>query len=365
MKYMDEYRDRDVAKALSEKIREVSQRPVRFMEICGTHTMAIFRHGIRSLLPEHIQLVSGPGCPVCVTAMEEIDRAVKLARIPGVLVTTFGDMLRVPGSLSSLKNEQANGAAVKMVYSTIDALRLAIDTPDREVVFLGIGFETTAPTVAAAIKTAHEQGQKNFSVLSAHKLLPPAMDALLSAGNLAIDGFICPGHVTTIIGTASYEKVAERYHIPCVVTGFEPVDILEGILMLVKQVEEQRATVQIQYGRGASPEGNQAALHLMDEVFEPCDSPWRGLGNIPRSGLAIRKRYSLCDARSRFDIAVPPASEPAGCRCAEILRGAVRPTDCRLFRKACTPRTPIGPCMVSSEGTCAAYFKYHDDDEEG
>jgi len=364
MKYIDEYRDRGVAKALSEKIWAVSKRRIRLMEICGTHTMAIFRHGIRSLLPKHIELVSGPGCPVCVTAMEEIDRAVKLAQMPGVMVTTFGDMLRVPGSSSSLKNEQAKGAMVRMVYSTVDALKLATDNPDREVVFLGIGFETTAPTVAAAIRTAHERGQRNFSVLSAHKLLPPAMDALLSGGDLAIDGFICPGHVTTIIGTSSYESVAAHYHIPCVVTGFEPVDILEGVLMLVEQVEEGRAAVQIQYGRGAGPKGNTAALRLMDEVFEPCDSPWRGLGVIPRSGLAIRKRYSRHDARVRFDISVPQASEPAGCRCAEILRGVARPVDCRLFRKVCTPRTPVGPCMVSSEGTCAAYFKYHDDEED-
>jgi hydrogenase expression/formation protein HypD len=363
MKYIDEYRDKDVAKALSERIRAVSRRRVRFMEICGTHTMAIFRHGIRSLLPEQIELVSGPGCPVCVTAMEEIDRAVKLAQLPGIMVTTFGDMLRVPGSSSSLKDEQARGAMVRMVYSTVDALKLAADNPDREVVFLGIGFETTAPTVAAAIKTACEQEQQNFSVLSAHKLLPPAMDALLSAGDLAIDGFICPGHVTTIIGTSSYERVAKRYHTPCVVTGFEPVDILEGILMLVEQTEQGRAAVQIQYARGASPEGNPAALHLMDEVFEPCDSPWRGLGIIPRSGLAIRKTYSGHDARIRFDIDVPSAIEPAGCRCTEILRGAARPTDCRLFRKVCTPRTPVGPCMVSSEGTCAAYFKYHEDEQ--
>jgi len=362
MKYMDEYRDREVALALSQKIQAVSRRPVRFMEICGTHTMSIFRHGIRSLLPAHIELVSGPGCPVCVTAMEEIDRAVKLARTPGVMVTTFGDMLRVPGSASSLQNEQARGATVKMVYSTMDALSLAGDNPHRKVVFLGIGFETTAPTVAAAIRTAHEQGLNNFSVLSAHKLLPPAMDALLSGGDLAIDGFICPGHVTTIIGTSSYERVAGEYHIPCVVTGFEPVDILEGVLMLVEQAEKGRADVEIQYLRGARPEGNRAALALMDQVFEPCDSPWRGLGIIPGSGLAIREAYAAHDARRRFDVQVPPAKEPPGCRCADVLRGAARPVDCRLFRKVCTPRTPVGPCMVSSEGTCAAYFKYHTDE---
>ena len=362
MKYIDEYRDGTVAKALSDRVKAISMRQVRLMEICGTHTMAIFKHGIRSLLPESIELVSGPGCPVCVTAMEEIDRAVKLAQTPGVIVTTFGDMLRVPGSKSSLQKEQSNGALVKMVYSTFDALKIAGQNPDSEVVFLGIGFETTAPTVAAAIKTAHENKQKNFSVLSAHKLLPPAMDALLSSGDLGIDGFICPGHVTTIIGTSSYETVVERYHTPCTVTGFEPIDILQGILLLVEQIEEGRAEVNIQYTRGASPEGNPAALRMMDEVFEPCDSPWRGLGRIPLSGLAIREKYACHDAGIRFDIDVPPAKEPPGCLCAEILRGGARPPDCNLYRKACTPRTPVGPCMVSSEGTCAAYFKYHEDE---
>jgi hydrogenase expression/formation protein HypD len=360
MKYIDEYRDRAVARVLSHKIRNISKRPVRLMEICGTHTMAIFKHGIRSLLPDNIELVSGPGCPVCVTAMEEIDRSVKLARTPGVIVTTFGDMLRVPGTESSLDAEKAKGADVRMVYSTFDALKIAGENPARETVFLGIGFETTAPTVAAAIRTAHQNHQVNFSVLSAHKLLPPAMDALLSGGDLGIDGFICPGHVTTIIGTSSYEKVVTRYHIPCVVVGFEPIDILQGILMLVEQIEERRAEVEIQYKRGVTAKGNLGALRIMDDVFEPCDSPWRGLGMIPGSGLTIRQRYAAHDARARFDLEVPPAKEPSGCLCADILRGAARPVDCKLFRKVCSPRNPIGPCMVSSEGTCAAYFKYSD-----
>ena len=359
MKYMDEYRDGAVARALSEKIRDISTKRVRLMEICGTHTMAIFRHGIRTLLPETIELVSGPGCPVCVTATEEIDRAVKLARTKGVMVTTFGDMIRVPGSASSLQMEQAEGAVVKMVYSTFDALRIASENRDSEVVFLGIGFETTSPTVAAAIQTAQADGNDNFSVLSAHKLLPPAMDALLSGGNVMVDGFICPGHVTTIIGTAPYEKVVEQYHKPCVVTGFEPVDILQGILMLVQQIESDRAGVEIQYARAVSPEGNPGALAIMEKVFEPCDAPWRGLGIIPGSGLAIRDSFAAFDAENRFDLQVPAAKEPPGCLCAEVLQGAATPPECKFFRNACTPATPIGPCMVSSEGTCAAYFKYH------
>lgn len=359
MKYVDEYRDGAVSRGLTSKIRNTSRKPVRLMEICGTHTMSVFRHGIRSLLPETIDLVSGPGCPVCVTAMEEIDRSVKLARSPGVVVTTFGDMLRVPGTDSSLDAERAKGADVRMVYSTFDALEIASQARDREVVFLGIGFETTAPTVAAAIKGAEQNQRSNFSVLSAHKLLPPAMGALLSGGDLDIDGFICPGHVTTIIGTSAYQEIVSKYHIPCVVVGFEPIDILQGILMLVEQIEEGRAEVEIQYVRGATPGGNPGALRVMREVFEPCDSPWRGLGVIPGSGLAIRDKFSSLDAKTRFDLDVPPAKEPPGCRCAEILRGTARPLDCKLFRKACSPRNPVGPCMVSSEGTCAAYFKYH------
>jgi hydrogenase expression/formation protein HypD len=359
MKHVDEYRDATLAKALLEKIHQTVTRPIRLMEICGTHTMAIFRHGIRSLLSDKVELLSGPGCPVCVTAMEEVDRAIKLAGYPEVILTTFGDMLRVPGSSSSLDREKAEGADVRMVYSTFDAIHTAEQCPDKEVVFLGIGFETTAPTVAAAIAAAEQRRLANFSVLSAHKLLPPAMHALLSAGEISIDGFICPGHVTTIIGTSAYARVVAEYGIPCVVVGFEPIDILQGILMLARQVASGRAAVEIQYTRGVSEEGNQAALKMMNRVFEPCDAPWRGLGLIRRSGLAIRQRYGSHDAAARFDVSVPPAGEPPGCLCAQVLRGAVKPPGCKLFRKVCSPRTPVGPCMVSSEGTCAAYFKYH------
>ncbi|MFH1350071.1 MAG: hydrogenase formation protein HypD [Pseudomonadota bacterium] len=358
MKYIDEYRDGPLAKSLVKKIKNVSKNPIRLMEICGTHTMAIFKHGIRSLLPDHIELVSGPGCPVCVTAMEDIDRAIKIARVPDVMVTTFGDMLRVPGTDSSLQKENGLGADVRVVYSTFDAMKIAEANPSRDVVFLGIGFETTAPTVAAAIKTAQEKNLSNFSVLSAHKLLPPAMEALISGGDLLIDGFICPGHVSTIIGTSAYESVVKRYKIPCVIVGFEPIDILQGILMLVEQIENGRPKVEIQYKRAVTPDGNPGALKIMGEVFEPVDSPWRGLGMIPGSGLTIKKAFSSYDAARGFDLAVPPAKEPPGCRCAEVLRGAVRPFECKLFRKTCSPSNPIGACMVSSEGTCAAYYKY-------
>ncbi len=361
MKYMDEYRDRELAEVLVKAIKQTVTRPIRLMEICGTHTMAIFKHGIRSLIGNEIQLISGPGCPVCVTAIEEVDRAVKLARMPGAIVVSFGDMLRVPGTESSLQAEKARDADVRIVYSTFDALKIARDNPDKDVTFLGIGFETTAPTVAAAIKTAHETGIKNFYVLSAHKLLPPAMHALLQSGDLHVDGFICPGHVTTIIGTSAYEEIARQYGTPCVVVGFEPVDILQGIFMLAKQLSEGRAEVEIQYSRGVKPSGNLEALKIMNDVFEPCDAPWRGLGMIPGSGLSIRPDYEVHDATKQFDLEVPPSKDPPGCLCAEILRGAAIPPDCKLFRLRCTPRTPIGPCMVSSEGTCAAYFKYHID----
>jgi hydrogenase expression/formation protein HypD len=358
MKHMEEYRDRAIAEALLEKLKSISKKPIRLMEICGTHTVAIFKHGLRTLLPSTIELVSGPGCPVCVTAAEDIDRCVRLADLPEVIITTFGDMIRVPGTQSSLMEKRSLGADVRVVYSTFDALDTASRNRDRHVVFLGVGFETTAPTVAAAIKSAAAMGLENFSVLSIHKLLPPAMDALLSGGELKIDGFICPGHVTTIIGTSAYERISRQYRVPCVVVGFEPVDILQGILMLTDQIENGLNHVEIQYTRGVSAQGNIAAKALMNEVFSPRNSKWRGLGMIPASGLGIEEKYGLFDAERRFKLDVPEAGEPPGCKCAEVLRGVLRPTECPLFKKLCTPRDPIGPCMVSSEGTCAAYYKY-------
>jgi hydrogenase expression/formation protein HypD len=358
MKYLTEYRDGSLASKMADRIKEISTKPARFMEICGTHTVAIFKHGIREVLPDHIDLVSGPGCPVCVTATRDIDKAIKLARIPDVIVTTFGDMVRVPGSKSSLQREKGRGADVRMVYSTMDALEIARKNPEKKVVFLGVGFETTAPTIAAAVVAAEAEGVENFCVLSSHKLLPPAMDALLSGGELDVSGFMCPGHVSTIIGTAAYEVVATQYHTPCVVMGFEPLDILQGIYMLVSQIEASEARVEIQYRRAVAPEGNLNALKTMDRVFEPCDAPWRGLGVIPKSGLALRQSYGTLDAEALFDLEVPDAPEPPGCKCGDILRGVKTPTNCKLFRSVCTPENPVGPCMVSSEGTCAAYYKY-------
>ena len=359
MKYRDEYRDPELADRLIRAIRQRSRTPVRLMEVCGTHTVAIFRAGIKTLLPETITLISGPGCPVCVTAQEDIDRAIALCREPEVTVATFGDLMRVPGSESSLHQEKARGADVRMVYASLDALELARRLPHRRVVMLGIGFETTVPTIAAAVRQAKQEGLTNFLVLSAHKLLPPAMEVLLSAAEVRIDGFLCPGHVTTIIGTGPYQDVVKRHGKPCVVSGFEPVDILQSIHMLICQLEDGRREVEIQYTRAVHPQGNPRARALMDEVFEPADSAWRGLGKIPGSGLKLRPAYAAHGAENHFALTVPPGREMPGCRCGEVLRGACTPLDCPLFRQRCTPTQPYGPCMVSTEGTCAAYFKYH------
>ncbi len=361
MKYLDEYRDPELAKSLLGKLHRISPRDrvVRFMEICGTHTVAIFRSGLRQLLPSTIRLISGPGCPVCVTANEDIDRAIWLSQQPDVILTTFGDLVRVPGSRSSLNHERSRGADVRIVYASIDALQIARETPEKQVVFIGIGFETTAPTIAAAVKQAAAEGLKNFSVLSAHKLLPPAMRALLETQDLRLDGFLCPGHVSTIIGASAYEEVTTRYGIPCVVTGFEPLDVLQGVYFLVEQLSAGKAGVINQYRRAVTWEGNAAARRLMDEIFEPVDSTWRGLGLIPLSGLKLREAWNDFDAGRRFSMPEIQVKEHPGCRCGEVLRGVMTPPECGLFRKACNPQTPLGPCMVSGEGTCGAYYRYH------
>ena len=359
MKYVDEYRDPELADGVVSAIREKSRTPVRFMEVCGTHTVAIFRSGLKELLPDTVTLISGPGCPVCVTAPEDIDRAIVLCRQPEVTIATFGDLMRVPGSDSSLHQEKARGADVRMVYASFDALELARKHKDRMIVMLGIGFETTIPTIAAALHQARQEGLENFLVFSAHKLLPPALDGLLSAEEVHIDGFLCPGHVTTIIGTTPYQKVVDQYGKPCAISGFEPVDILQSIHILVSQIEEARCEVEIQYTRAVRPEGNPRAREMMEEVFKPADGLWRGLGPIPQSGLTLREKYRAHAAESHYDLTVPPAGEMPGCRCGEVLRGVCTPPECDLFRERCTPTEPYGPCMVSSEGTCAAYFKYH------
>ncbi len=361
IKHLEEYRDPDISKALIESINIKNSRPVRLMEVCGTHTVSIFRNGIRSVLPDTISLLSGPGCPVCVTAQNEIDAFIELSKINNVIVATFGDLMRVPGTISSLQLEHANGRDIRIVYSSMDALDLAKQHPDKKVVFLGVGFETTAPTIGASIYTAKKMGISNYYVFSAHKLVPPALFALLEKDEVKIDGFILPGHVSVIIGSDAYIPFVAKFQIPCVVAGFESADILQAISMLVEQIKSNISKVENAYPRAVNSNGNVKALSLMENVFETVDASWRGIGTIPESGLKIRDNFAEHDAQCVFDIKVPDAKEPKGCACGEILIGIKTPPECPLYKKTCTPMDPVGPCMVSSEGSCAAYYKYHND----
>jgi len=361
MKYSSEFRDPGVVNRLLEEIAKTvrdADKTMTLMEVCGTHTMAIYQHGIRALLPPAIRLISGPGCPVCVTPIGYVDHAVALARRPGTILATFGDMLRVPGSSSSLLREKAQGADVRIVYSPLDAVALAEKNPQQTVVFLGVGFETTAPTIAGSVVAARHRGLDNYFVLTAHKTMPAPMAALTADPALQVDGYICPAHVSAIIGATPYEELAARYRVPCVITGFEPLDMLQGILLLARQVMAGEARVEIEYSRVVRPEGNLKAQALLAEVFTPCDAVWRGIGNIPDSGLAFRGDWRAFDAATQLVVAVEPAQEHPGCRCGEILKGQIGPRDCPLFRTVCTPEDPVGACMVSSEGTCAAEYKY-------
>lgn len=358
MKFLSEFRDSALAKGVISQIHRRSKTPARFMEFCGGHTATIFRYGIRQALPETIEMLSGPGCPVCVTATADLDKAIALAQVPDVIIATFGDMLKVPGSYSSLQQAKAEGADVRMVYSTMDAVRMAEENPDKRVVFLGIGFETTAPTIAASVLQAEEKHLENYTVLSLHKLCPPVIKVLLDSGEVRLDGLICPGHVSAVIGSSAWGFVARDYGIPCVVSGFEPLDVLQCVDMLVAQVEGRDSKVEIAYRRGVQSEGNPEALRLMDNVFEPCTARWRGMGTIPHSGLKLRSKYQRFDADCVFDIDPGPTREPEGCICGAILRGIKTPLDCDLFGKACTPVDPVGPCMVSAEGSCSTYYLY-------
>lgn len=355
------FKDPQLAKGLVESIRTFApaDREVTLMEVCGTHTVSIARNGIRSLMPDTVRLSSGPGCPVCVTSNHDIDKVIALAHVPGVIITTFGDMTRVPGSTSSLLAEQAAGADVRIVYSPLDALRIAQENPDRQVVFVGVGFETTTPLVAMAIKRAANAGLANFSVYAAHKNMPGALEAIVNDPALKVDALILPGHVSTIIGVEPYRFLAQRYGIPGVITGFEPNDMLQGIAMIMRQIAEGRADIEIAYSRGVMQEGNPTALAAIEEVFRTVPANWRGIGEIPGSGYEIRDEFAAFDAMKRFAPEVEPTVEHAGCRCGDVLRGIITPADCPLFRKVCTPENPIGPCMVSSEGACAAYFRYY------
>jgi hydrogenase expression/formation protein HypD len=358
MKYIDEFRDPTLARTLLERIERRSRQTARLMEFCGGHTHAIMRYGLRSLLPSTVDLRSGPGCPVCVTANADLDRAIALAQVPGLILTTFGDMLRVPGSTRTLQDAKAAGADVRMVYSTLDALQIARDNAASSVVFLGVGFETTAPTVAAAILQAEAEDIDNFSVLSLHKLTPPATRAILDAGELALQGIIGPGHVTAIIGSDAWQFLPADYGVPVAVSGFEPLDILRAVAGLVDMIEDGQPAVANAYGRTVSPQGNLRALEIMDQVFETGDADWRGMGVVPASGLSIRPAFARFDASLLFEVDPGPTREHKGCRCGDVLRGTVLPTECPLFGKACTPTRPIGPCMVSAEGACAAYYQF-------
>ena len=345
-----------------EHIQSLSRRltvpQVAVMEVCGTHTVSIYRNGLKSLLPANLRLISGPGCPVCVTPQGYIDAFVELARRDDVIVATFGDMIRVPGTRSSLEREKARGADVRPVYSPTDALAVARQHPDRSVVFAAVGFETTAPTTAAALLQAEAQGVDNFFLWSAHKRVVPALTALLAGGEVAIDGLLCPGHVSVVIGSEAYAPVARQFDMPCVVAGFEPQHILLALEHILDMIVHETAEVRNAYAACVRERGNVAAQQVIDRVFEPADSVWRGLGSIPDSGLALRDAFAGRDAARVFDIPVTEPPEPRGCRCADVLKGVIEPEQCGLFGRGCTPTHPIGPCMVSSEGTCSAHFRY-------
>ncbi len=356
MKLIDEFHNPQKAYRLAQQIEEVVDQPLAFMEVCGTHSHVIARHGLTQMLPPQLRLISGPGCPVCVTPQEVIDAAIQLAR-EGLWLAVFGDMMKVPGSDGSLDEVRATGGQVQVVYSPMQAIEWAQENPDEQIVFMGVGFETTAPSVAICISEANELGLTNFSVLVAHRLIPPAMQALIAQPDVQIDGFLCPGHVSAIIGVHPYQPLAAQ-GIPCVVAGFEPLDVLQSLYMLAQMCRENKPQVLIQYDRVVKPEGNPTALAKMNEVFEVTTTRWRGLGEIPASGLRTRDSYARFDAQKRFALELKPVPEPPGCQCGAVLRGAVQPTECPLFGTACRPDHPVGPCMVSSEGACAAVYRY-------
>jgi hydrogenase expression/formation protein HypD len=358
MKYLDEFRDPARAGRILKEIHSVTSRPCVIMEICGGQTHSIIKNGIDQLIPEQIELVHGPGCPVCVTPLELIDKALAIASRSDVMFTSFGDMLRVPGSDKDLFTVKSEGGDVRFVYSPLDALSIARENPEKQVVFFAVGFETTAPNTAMTVAQAEREGLDNFSLLVSHVLVPPAMSALLNSEANRVQAYLAAGHVCTVVGWEPYVRVAEDFHVPIVVTGFEPVDLLEGILMAVRQLEEGRAEVENQYARLVRQEGNQPAREMVERVFEVCDRSWRGIGVIPHSGLRLVDRYRKYDAEHIFDVGDISVTEPAACISGEVLQGLKKPHECGAFGKECTPATPLGATMVSSEGACAAYFLY-------
>ena len=359
MRFISEFRDPDRTRVLAEEIKRLlSGRKISLMEVCGTHTVSIFRSGLKSLLPSSLRLISGPGCPVCVTPQKKIDTIIAYARQPDTIITTFGDMLNVPGTESSLREEKSRGADIRMVYSPLESLALARDNPEKKVIFLAIGFETTIPTAAATIIEAEKSGLDNLFLIPAGKLIPPAMEFLLSQGDAGINGFLCPGHVSAIIGTAPYRKIAEKFGVPCVVAGFEPIDILAAIGELLLLIKEGRPEVRNLYPRVVREGGNSLAQKLVDEVFQIADTEWRGLGVIPGSGLQLSPKFEKYDISLIEPVEITPSRENPACICGDILRGVSEPPDCPAFKNSCSPDHPLGPCMVSSEGTCAAWYRY-------
>jgi hydrogenase expression/formation protein HypD len=358
MKYLSEYRDPALAQKYLREIYRITTRPWTLMEICGGQTHSLVKNGILDMLPEEITMVHGPGCPVCVTGVKVIDEAIWLSEQPNVIFTSFGDMLRVPGSKKSLLEAKASGADVRILYSPIEALQLAKDNPDKEVVFFAVGFETTAPANALSVVQAEKLGINNYSILASHVLVPPAIDAILSDVENKIDGFLAAGHVCTIMGIDEYYPIAEKYNVPIVVTGFEPVDLLQGILMAVQQLENGQSKVQNQYARTVLREGNRLAKQTIREVFEVNDRTWRGIGSIPQSGFEVNDRYKKYNARLKFKIEIEEATENKDCISGEIMKGLKKPFQCVNFGKTCTPEHPLGASMVSSEGACAAYYHY-------
>jgi hydrogenase expression/formation protein HypD len=357
MKYIDEYRDRELIMKLAGRIAESVNRDYTFMEVCGGHTAAIHRFGIPDLLPPNIKLISGPGCPVCVTGTDFIDRAIAYSKIDNVIITTFGDLIRVPGSVTSLEKMNEKCADVRIVFSGLEALETAKLNPQKKVIFLGIGFETTAPGTAVTIKQAEKEAVSNFFLLSAHKIMPPAMAAIVKEGT-RLDGFICPGHVAAITGSSIFNFLPEEYGIGCVITGFEPTDLLQALLMLIQQVNSKNPEVEIQYNRAVMVNGNQEAQFYMKEVFEECDTYWRGFGVIKSSGLTLTKEFERFDAGNFIPVTVSHYKDDELCICPEILRGLKEPGDCPLFAKTCSPENPVGACMVSPEGSCNTWYKY-------
>mgnify|MGYP002737296143 CR=1 FL=1 len=358
MKFLDEYRDGELAQKLAAEIRRVTTKPWTIMEVCGGQTHAIVKFGIDELLPKEISLIHGPGCPVCVTPLEVIDKALEIAARPDVIFTSFGDMLRVPGSTTDLLSVKAKGGDVRIVYSPLDAVKLAEQNPAKEVVFFGVGFETTAPATAMAVFLAAQKGLKNFSMLISHVLVPPAIEALMSSPQCKVQAFLAAGHVCTVMGYEEYPPLAAKYRVPIVVTGFEPLDILQGILMTVQQLEQGRAEVENQYSRSVRREGNQPAQDLIKKVFQVVPRKWRGVGEIPQSGLGLAPAYAAFDAEKKFGLADRHVDEPAECIAGLILQGLKKPHECPAFGTKCTPEHPLGATMVSSEGACAAYYRY-------